>query len=1050
MNTPKTGVWLTVMILLLGTALAGSVCADSLEYLQYDARISGSQINHFSDEGQPVTVVVGQFALAVGQRHVSGDKAVIWINRPADDKRNRHILTIYIEGDARVVDTDGATTTDKLMLVKLHVQGRLTMDATQRESTDPLTAMPFYRRAVAVRRKEQAAQAAWRARAMQQGIVPRDPAVMVRPSAPPRPKRTEDPEQVVGLETLATAEGRANGQTDSDPASQPLLSEAGSASRSAPNNTAEPASAPQAVRFTAPLGVSIEKDPQNPARRIAIAQGEPGKPIILQQGPADSDDYLTLRSTYAVVFSRSDLAAQDKDQQVPYAPPVVGMGEDGEKISGVYLEGDVIIQRGERQMTAEAAYYDFAHEKAVILKPVFRTIQEQRNIPIYIRAQKARVLSPRETKFRDAVVSTSDFHTPTYSLNAKEVTFRDETPYDKEGDRLGERSYSTRYESGWFDIRGVPVAYLPKGNMEFTQGHSPLRTASIGSYGDFGLGVETEWHLFRLLGLVKPEGFDARLNANYYEKGALLGVDGDYERREGNRDYSGYFSIDGVYDRKREDTFGEERKDIPVAHNERGRILARHKEFLPRDWQIQGELSLLSDQNFLEEFYPNEFWTGKEQENLIYARKQRDNWAVTALLKARLNDFLTQTESFPEVAGYLTGQPLLGDRLTYFGEARMGGKRYRDADTPDPSVRSDMMARFDTRHEIDLPLEIPTAFGPLNIVPYLAGRFTYWSDQPDEQQRLVLGLPRQNRRATYQEEMRSLQAQGVDMQGGRARHTRFYGEVGARANMHFWRVYNDVDSRLWDVHRLKHIITPELRVFASGSSVDYDKLYPMDPNVEQHIQDNSGISFGIHQRLQTKRGPAGNRRTVDWMRLNIVGGWFNQQGTVPGGGRLFFSRPEYSYQRNFIAADYTWNISDSIALLADGSYDLQDGHCDLLNIGLAVNRDERLSYYAGMRYIKEMDSAVGTIGVNYKINNKYSIRVFEQYDFAYKGGMNTGTRVTIVRKLPRWYVALTFIYDRRLTTEDEFGLMLTLWPEGVPEARIGTGRMDLLNTSSEN
>ena len=73
-----------------------------------------------------------------------------------------------------------------------------------------------------------------------------------------------------------------------------------------------------------------------------------------------------------------------------------------------------------------------------------------------------------------------------------------------------------------------------------------------------------------------------------------------------------------------------------------------------------------------------------------------------------------------------------------------------------------------------------------------------------------------------------------------------------------------------------------------------------------------------------------------------------------------------------------------------------------------------------------------------------------QYDFTYDGGVNLGTRITIVRKLPRWYLGLTFTYDRRYASDDEFGVVLALWPEGVPEVRIGGRRTQLLDQSSEN
>ena len=126
-------------------------------------------------------------------------------------------------------------------------------------------------------------------------------------------------------------------------------------------------------------------------------------------------------------------------------------------------------------------------------------------------------------------------------------------------------------------------------------------------------------------------------------------------------------------------------------------------------------------------------------------------------------------------------------------------------------------------------------------------------------------------------------------------------------------------------------------------------------------------------------------------------------------------------------------LTDTTALLADMNYDLVDGHCDRVNVGFAVQRDPRLSYYLGLRYIKELDSAVGTFALKYQINKKYSIEFQEQYDFTYRAGVNLGTRISIVRKFPRWYVSLTFLYDQRLDADDDIGVIIALWPEGVPE-----------------
>ena len=785
-------------------------------------------------------------------------------------------------------------------------------------------------------------------------------------------------------------------------------------------------------------------------------------------------NHVELRAQAAVVFTQKNVAGETRDEKVPYAPQLVGPGvNEGEKVTGVYLEGDVIIARGERKIMGKAAYYDFVTQKAIILKPILRTVQEQRNIPIYIRADEAHVLGPKETEFRNAVVSTSDFATPSYSLNSSRVRFRDETEYDDDGSKLSENRYSATYDTGSMRVRGVPIFFLPPGKTQFEQGHTALRNIAVGQEGDMGVGVQSEWHLFRLLGIVKPHWFDATLTVSAYKEAIILGTDFDYERQEGNRNFSGYGKVYGMIDNRSVDVFGRD-NEAEIQRKERGRVLLRHKEYLPRDWEIQAELSLISDRNYLREFFEDEYYSGKPQENLIYAKKQRDNWAISGLIKANLNYWDTQTESLPDVSAYLIGQPLLNDTLTFFSENHAGIKRleYNMSDTlagqgvDNVNLRikgkTNTYFKFDSRNELSLPFQLDTQAGPINIAPFVVARLTTWGAQHSNGKVGVSSRDLGTRWA-YRGPM-----------GGDSSTVRPYGGAGVRANMNFWRVYNGVNSRLFDVNRLRHIITPEV-VFYSATTGGVNptsnqnlqnspavypltqNIYPLDWETQNNdIQQRTGVKLAVSQRFQTKRGAPGNERTVDWMRLNVEAGIFDgsnnnyQNALYPADGRFFFDRPENSITRNYIAADYTWNISDRTMFMADAKYDCERSELDILNLGFAVQRDPRLTYYLGFRYMEQLNAAVGTVGFDYEISKKYMIKVFEQYDFKYKGGMNLGTSVMIVRRLPRWNVGVNFTYDAREENNDALTMMLMLWPEGVPEARLGGGRYNLLSNSDEN
>jgi len=467
----------------------------------------------------------------------------------------------------------------------------------------------------------------------------------------------------------------------------------------------------------------------------------------------------------------------------------------------------------------------------------------------------------------------------------------------------------------------------------------------------------------------------------------------------------------GLIDQEKEDDFGEERKNVSAPET-RGRVLMRHKHYLPKDWTLQFELSYLCDRNFLEQFFRDEFVAGKEQETLLYARKQRDQWAFTSLLKHRLNRFQQQTESAPDLGFYLIGQPLAEDLVNVYSESHAGVKHFREPNFRRNLSGSRHFGRFDTRNEVDTLLRL----GPVRMVPYAAGRATYWDDAPLD-----------------------------------GEHCRTWGQLGVRASTDIWRVYDNAESRLWDVHRLKHVMTPEVAAFIGDTGgVMPEDLFPMDPDIEEHMRRQGGVAIALYQRLLTKRGPAGNRESVDWMRFNIIAGFYdNGPDTQTSDGRYFTYRPEYSLGRNHINAEYFWNISDATMLLADANYDIDSDAIRRLNVGLSVVRNPRLKYYLGWRWLRDLDSSVGTLGFNYKLTRKYTLNVFEQFDFDFDGRKCLVTEVGITRKFPRWYMKVAFTYVRT-DDGDDVAVRVTFWPEGIPEVRLGAGRMSLLGRSDMN
>ncbi len=980
------------------TALANMPSGEETEqlYLQEDVIISGKAMNTFTaPDGRLVNIVLGDFCLMMGDREIRGQDAVIWIDQRQVGADTLRDMEVYVEGSphekARVTESSTSTSDRKLFLT-FHQQGLLRAKILN-YSSEPADELPLFQRAVDYRLAATA----------------------------PAPSEEEE-----GVVLLPSGE-------EEEATSQP------GASTSQPSTRRRAATRPRVrprpvmpVNFIPGQVTTLQRipDPRNPSRRLLVVLTKGN--FFVSQGNPSGDLYLSLQAENAVLYAAPEgtsKPAASGPSSGPTSQPAPGgvPGMPGDFV-GAYLQGDVIMQQGDRTIRADALYYDFQTGRALIIKPVFREVQADRLIPVYVRAEEARQMAAKQVQgqpvprgyewtFKNAQITTSDFYTPAFSVNAEKGSMTDTTPRDEKGNPLGTQTWHSKLQNATFDIGGVPVFWWPFMEGDAEQGYTTLRRAMIGKTPNFGWGLETNWYLFRMLGLPEPKGVDSDLTMDFYQKGVLLGPKIVYDRER----YSGEFRGYGVFQKSREYQVGTD--ETFLTEPTTGWLEWRHKQFLDEGLEAQVEVGWLGDKHFLQEFFPADYWTDKEQETLLYIKKQKDNWAITGLAEVRVNDFMTQSESLPDVAGYLIGQSLWDGAATMNAEARAGMMRYKPGDDDQynsvygfaenlPDQASPLTARVDTREELD----VPVAIGPVKVMPALVGRATYWSSSPNSGGGLV----------------------------------RPWGQGELDILTHLWKVYPTADSRLFDVHGIRHVITPYAGLFWAGSNTNPTDVYPFDPGIEQYVRELGGGTVGVRQVWQTKRGPLDDRQPTDWLRWDISGVFFNnpqQNSRPPADGRYFFYMPEYSINRNAINSEVQWNMSDATMMLGDFNYDTESNRFGRADIGLAVQRDPRLRYYIGTRYIDALNSAVGTFGTNYALTKKYEVSFFEQYDFKLNGGINNVTSLSLIRKFPRLFTAVTFVVDK---AEGSYGVVFSIWPEGVPELKLGGNRLSMLQASGKN
>lgn len=927
-----------------------------------DLELFGRRVYLFkADDGTDVIHIVGEFELHLDRRrYLASREAVLWMKqRRYNDLAYQH-FEIFLWREASVVEPAGTLTSGPALFVTLNGSGKLTIgaDATTGESS---AGSAVYQEGLELRRllaggAPDDVESQPPLRVVEPGVLPSEERPRVRPAV----YYTAD------LLNVGEVDGRQ------------ILTAIGDVSLFQGDRAgADPLElrADAAVIFLAAGAGEVDAfEPQEPE------PGEEQQPRDLTaEGPVD--DF--------------DLGALGGDEALSQTP-----------VDSVYLEGDVILTRGERMIRADQLYYDFANDRALVLDAVARAIEPKRNVPIYVRAGQVRQLSRTEFVAWDARISSSEFFTPHYHVGAKEVRFTDTTSRSITGVAAGLRAGTFEAWHTTFNLGGLPLLYWPYHRGEFKEGESPIRAARTGYSSDFGATFETEWRLFDLLGFERPPGFDSTLRLDYYtERGPAVGIDADYERKNYFGLYRGYYIHDDG-----NDSLGRYRDETPeTAH--RGRSTIRHRHYLPHDWQLTLEGSYISDRGFLEEYFDREFEEGKEQETLLYLKKQKNTWAFTLLAQWRILDWLTQTEHLPEAAFRVIAEPV-ADVGSFYSENRVGAVRYRPGDREvleyifirPREDASETVLRADTRQELGVPLTL----GPVKLVPFGSLRGSIWDDAPE--------------------------SGGTD---------RGFGVGGLRGSMYLSRVFPGIHSKLLDVDGIRHIIKPDLVVWGAASSTDKTELYPFTPNVED-IDDASGLSVGVRQRWQTRRGGPGRKRTVDVVTLDVEAGLFaNGPDDESTNGFASYSRPENSIARNYVNAAVNWRINDSTAVLSEANIDLDDGQLDIYNLSLAAERSPRLSYVVGYRFIEEIDSSLFGFGANYRISEKHTVVFRESFDL--DRGKTEEFTIGFLRKFPRWHVALTFDLNE---ADDYYGVSLSAWPEGLPRAGLGSRRFTGLAEST--
>jgi hypothetical protein len=455
---------------------------------------------------------------------------------------------------------------------------------------------------------------------------------------------------------------------------------------------------------------------------------------------------------------------------------------------------------------------------------------------------------------------------------------------------------------------------------------------------------------------------------------------------------------------------------------DRYRVSVQDRTNFAEDVYGIANITKLSDQYLLQDFYPGEFQINPKPDNVVAVTKTNPIYTLTAIGRFQANDFFEATERLPEVVLDIKRTPLFGGPIFYEGETGMANLR-REFRT-DSGNQNYGALRLDSFHQFLYP---NTYFGWLSVVPRVGFRGTYYDETRDLGTTL---LSPSDGNPFIPDFLRVDLKQPVQFGGSTFRTVV---NAGVESSFKVSREWEDAQSRGLGLDGLRHIIQP----FANFSWVStsdanpvsilqFDRLQPstqLQPiDFPQFTSidsiDNWTIArLGVRNRLQTRRDDL----TISWMDLET---YIDVNFDNP------FDKTQYSNLFNKISfTPVPWaafGISSQIPVFEKGFTEV--------NTNVSIQPIANLQVSFGHRYLNQNpffdNSSLYVLSGYYRINDNWGIGIQEQYEGT--SGILEQQRYSIYRDLTSWVASIGAIV-RDNGGVKEYGVLLTFTLKALPK-----------------
>ncbi|MGB8167155.1 MAG: LPS assembly protein LptD [Chthoniobacteraceae bacterium] len=751
----------------------------------------------------------------------------------------------------------------------------------------------------------------------------------------------------------------------------------------------------------------------------------------------------------------SGLAVAEHDVVIRYAGTTIycDYAQYNPDTRDVLVQGNVRIFRDGQQFTGERGVYNL--ETKVLRAADFRG----EFTPFDFGGDTLSSMTGNGYLVKGGIFTTSDSSKPDYVIKARTVRIY---PNDR-----------IIFQNARFYVGKTPIFWFPylyqslnkEQGFLITPGYSSVLGAYLLGQYTFPLAENMSGKLHvdlmsdRGLGL----GFDARweeAGGSATESSGLLSASEtktDAEKRE-HKQGKGWgrfrsYLVDDASPEKNKTSLAREKVD-----STRYRVSLQDRTYWTEDIYTSVNINKLSDRRFLQDFFPGEFRQNPNPDNSVSITKWDEDGTLTLTARKQINEQFDSTERLPDAALDIKRQPIFGNSgVFYDGETSAGYlRRNFTVDSPFPDYDT---FRADTFHQISFP---GTYGGWLSLVPKASVRGTYYQDSgftediaatTEEVDVIdpVTGLPKVDPKTG--KKLTKIQIKDP------ARHElRLEGSVfrpvvnaGLEASFKFSRAYEDVQSRMWGLDGLRHVVQPYLNASFTYTGESPDRILQFDRlnrstqlppidfpqfNTIDSIDNWSIVRLGLRNRLQTRR----DNLTFSWLELDT---FFDVNIDRPDFGSLLPLSDTGTFSNLFNRLRWSplpwvnFQLDSQVPLFDDGFTEINT------STSFLVNSNVRLS--VGHRYIEGNnqfpDSSLLNVGGYFRLGENWGFSFAETYEL--QDSVLEGQTYQLHRDLSSWVASLGVsvrdnggVQKASSNSTLEYGLLLTFTLKDVPGVRI--------------